>query len=1098
MSKDKNTNRKKRGAKSAEESLLEFKYVDAFHLNPQTGQKTKWVRLELGEAVEEFRNKHNNYNVFYTIQSYRNKTRQEGGGEVMYAPLFFDIDSSRLLVSDYEKTPAKPGLVEDGIIKANELVNLLPKELVAHISNSEMGIPISEAMCNSINKAVNESPDLKKFVWVRNLENSRADAVKIITFFMERFGLSEDEIRVYFSGSKGFHILVDPIVLGIQPDKSLHRFFKLIANYLVVQLGLRSLDTGSIYGHGRMLRMVNSIHHKSGLFKVELTHAELKGDLNEVINSIAKSPRGDIYPPDQLEYQLNVSANEWYLQKVYEYQEAQRLEEAKTALKDEVLSGMDGVPVCVQFVLDRGILKNGDRNKATMALASYYKDIGTPVAETCKILADWVRKIPMSMTSSSASEAEASTISCVKTVYQEDKYHFQCAYIRSLHGEKNGKDYEVIPCAGRNCPAHEDHAIDEEPAEFMHLAQTANAEYTGKKVAFNALVSGKLDTPYIVPKKVRYICHHQPYCEKPCIMEQYSGMYEREFHENDRFLIEATNQNDNNLKGILRYHSHASCNKVVAEVIETENVSELLVVPMAERVKSIKTSEGEVRDVDESGCEYVSRKIYAIGNTIQSNNHYKIEGYVYSHPKNAMATILSQKHDQLEDSVGRFELTEDMKASFKVFQVQPGETLDDRISLIVNDLVENVTLVRERFQPHLAVLLTYHSCLNYFFQGQLEKRGWLETIFVGDSGQAKTQLVANIMEFCGLGNLTSGEGASRTGLVYRLEQLGERWFITWGKYPLSDRKLIAIDEFSELNPEDFGKITEARTTGILRVDRTVNTETNARVRTILLTNPTKSRTLSSFTHGVESLKPLFASPADIRRLDLAVFLQSGDVPKSVLNAEYPKPAAQVVTSEALRDSILWAWSRKANDIEITAKAMKLILKKADELGEKYGYAQDVPLMEPADLRKKVARLAIALAALVHSTDDTHTKVIVNPDHVEAVVDFMTIVYDDNNCRLDAYSARSKEESELTEEERDAVTKALEDLDFGDNAKVSVEIIDLFRRNDILKPNEIMEMLGYDRSQVNARLAILTKHSMIKRTREGLRKLPKFIEYLLLQ
>jgi hypothetical protein len=880
------------------------------------------------------------------------------------------------------------------------------------------------------------------------------------------------------------------------PDKNLHRFFKVIANFLVAQLGLRSLDIGSIYGHGRMLRLVNSIHHKSGLFKVELTHTELRGNLADVVNSLAKSPREDFYPEGSQELQLNIEANTWYKIKVAEFGEAQRLEDARTARKDDILASMDGVPACVEFILERGILKDGDRNKATMALASYYKDTGATQAETCSTLIEWAKKIPRSMTSSSASEAEASTVSCVKTVYQEDKYHFGCAYIRSLHSEKDGKTYESIPCGGRNCPAHEDHAIDAEPAELMHLSKTANAELTGKKVAFNALVSGKLDTPYIVPKKVRFVCHHQKFCEKPCIMEQYSGMYEKEFHENDRFLIEATNQNDNNLKGILRFHSGASCNKVQAEVIEYINVSELLVVPMAERIKSIATIEGGHKDVDETGNEYVSRKMYAIGTDIQSNNHYRIEGYVYPHPKNAMATVLSQKHAPLEDSVGRFEMTEDLKQKFKVFQVGQGETIDDKLSLLVNDLVENVTLVRERFQPHLAVLLTYHSCLNYYFQGQLEKRGWLETVFVGDSGQAKTQLVANIMEFCGLGNMTSGEGASRTGLVYRLEQLGERWFITWGKYPLSDRKLLLIDEFSELDPADFGKITEARTTGVLRVDRTVNTETNARVRLLLLSNPANIRTLSSFTHGVESIKPLFASPADIRRLDLAVFLQSGDVAKSVLNREYPKPTSQLIASDVLRDSILWAWSRSANDIEITAPAMKLILKRAGELGEKYGYCQDIPLMESADLRKKLARVSISLAGLLHSTDDTHTKIIVQPEHVDAVVDFFAIIYDDSNCRLNVYSAMSKEESELSDEERDLIKKNLTDLDFGDNADVSTEIIELFRKNDILKPNEIMDMLGFEKAQILSRLAVLTKHSMIKRTREGLRKLPKFIEYLL--
>lgn len=1097
----KEAGRRKRGKE--EDNLQNFKYLDTFYLNPQTGAMSKWIRVEHGEAVEEFRNKHGNYNVFTTIQLYPNRVKRVGGGEEMYAPLFFDIDSSRLLARDCSEDKGKKnkdGLIELGVIYTQDHVQLstmLPKELMAHILNSGMGIPLTNEICNRINEEVAKNPDLKKYVWLKNLEQSRMDAVKILTFFLERFGLTEDEARVYFSGSKGFHILINPIVLGVTPDKNLHRFFKLIANYLVTQLGLKSLDTGSIYGHARMLRLINSIHHKSGLFKVELYHAELKGDLNDIITVLAKSPREDFYPPDIQELQLNTLANEWYSKKVKECTESIKMEELSTDTKDEILTSMQSVPACVQFILERGILKSGDRNKATMALASYSKAVGTSQQETERTLVAWVKKIPPSMTSSSTSESTASTISCVKTVYQEEKYRFACAYIRSLHGDKAGKDYEAIPCGGRNCPAHEDHAIDAEPAEEMHLSQTSRAEFTGKKVSFSALVSGKLDTPYIVPKKVRFVCRNYKYCDKPCIMHEYEGTYEREFHENDRFLIEATNQNDNNLKGVLRAHSGASCNKLSYEVLEHINVSELLVVPMADRVKSVKTTDGDYKDVDESGNEYVTRKMYAIGNDIQANSHYQIEGYVYSHPRNAMATILSQKHEPMEDSIARFELTEEVKKQFKVFQVQEGEKLDDRITMVIDDLVDNVTLVHERFQLHLALLMTYHSCLHYFFQGHLEKRGWMETVFVGDSGQAKSMCVNNLMEFCGLGTTASGEGTSRTGLVYRLEQLGERWFITWGKYPLSDRKLIAIDEFSELDPDDFGKITEARTTGVLRVDRTVNTETNARVRLILLTNPVGIMTLSRYTHGVESLKPLFATPADIRRLDLAVFLQSGDVDKSVLNAEYPEPKGQAVTADALRNSILWAWSRKPQDIIIGAPTMKMILRKADELAGKYGDAQDIPLMEPADLRKKLARMAIALAGLVHSTDDTHEKVIVLPEHVEYVVDFIGIVYDDKNCRLDLYSAKSKEESDLTDEERAVVKKALEDLDFTDHALVSSEIIDLFRRNDVLKPNEIIEMLGYERGQVNTRLAILTRHNMIKRTRDGLRKLPKFIEYLLL-
>ena len=1087
--------------KKNEISLDSFCYVDTYHANPQTNFRTKWVRMHI-DTIHDFAQSYKNFNVFHTVQMYQNPSPTEGE-EVQYGPLFFDIDSKRTLATEIKegKKVKTPGLIEMGIIGSFELEKYLPKDLLAHVGNFEMGIDLSNEVCEAINILAEEDTELAQLVWLRNIELSRKDAVQLINFFKEKFNMNEDELRVYFSGSKGFHILVNPVTLGIQPDKRLNHIFKMIATNLEAQLGLQSLDTATIYGKRRMLRLTNSIHHKSKLFKVEITHLELMGNLRNLIipGGLASSPREDPYPSSA--YALNEHANDWYIRQAQTFLDSERLRMDRIILKDEVLSKMEELPVCMKFILERGILKSGDRNRATMVLASYYKDTGVPIEETIATLLDWVKRIPKSFTSSGPSEVEASTIGCIRSVYNDDKYHFQCSYIRSLHGERQGRNYEAVPCSGRVCPAHEDYAIDQEPAKMMHLAQTAHADLTGTKVAFKALVSGKMDTPYIVPKKVRYVCHHEPFCEKDCIMHDYSGLYEREFHENERFLIETAGQNDNNTKGILFYHSGASCKKVKSEVLSEANVTELLVVPMADRVKSVKTDEGQSSEVDQDGNEYVSRKIYAVGypdEIPRANEHYEIEGFVYSHPKNAMATLLTQKHQPLEDSITKFELSEDIIESFKVFQVQPGEVIDDRVSLVIEDLVKNVTRVKDRFEPHLATLLSYHSCLNYYFQGQLEKRGWLEIILVGDSGQAKSLLVNNLMEFIGLGNATSGEGTSRTGLVYRLEQVGERWFITWGTYPLSDRKLLAIDEFSELSADDFGKITEARTTGVLRIDRTVNTETNARVRLILLTNPANARTLASFSHGVESLRKLFHSPADIRRLDMAVFLQSGDVSRKVLNADIDEtivPGQQIISSEVLRNSTLWAWSRKAEDIEITRDAMKKILKIADELSDKYGHAQDIPLMEPADLRKKIARMSIALASFLHSTDETHTKVIVLPEHVEYISDFFQVVYDNKNARLDVYSMKSKEESELTEEEAEEVTQKLEDMDFGANATISSEILELFRKNDILKPTEIIDMLAFDRAEVNARLAILTKHSMIKRTREGLRKLPKFIEYL---
>jgi hypothetical protein len=827
---------------------------------------------------------------------------------------------------------------------------------------------------------------------------------------------------------------------------------KHIAVFLEELLGMRSLDKSSIYAKGRMWRIPDTVHADTGKYKTELTHEELAGDIGKILE-LAKTPRGPLYNPEEQEFTLNEKLNTWYMRHFMDWEEsAKALSTRTSATKVEALAEFKDAgtyPTCIKYILESGaelIRHTGHtRNSITFRLGTYFKDAGYTFEDAYDRILEWAMGLPNDVSSSSASEKRANTRSSLRSVYDNDNYRFSCGYIRSL-GKKDAKDKTIVPCSGRACSVHEEHGLDGGQAQKMHLADTARAEYVSTpgnhtKVAFDCLVAGKLDTPYQVPRRVQYICRsmdlNKPLCMN-CVMAENEGSYEQEFTENDRFLIEATNQPDNNLKGILRTHSGASCNKVGCNILEYTNVSEILVVPMAERVSSIKVDDyGEASDleaaVDENGNEYVYRKVYAVGTDVKSNEYYEFTGYVYPHPKNQLATVLSQEQTPKQDTVGSFRLTEELKEEFKVFQVQQGETIGDRLDCIIGDLVGNVTKVRQRDTVHLAVLLSYHSVLRYYFMpDELEARGWLEVCLVGDSGQAKTLLVSRLQDFIGMGELVGGESAGRTGLLYNLQQIGDRWFITFGKYPLNDRKLLAIDEFSGLPDGDFEQMTEARETGVLKVTRVVKTETNARTRLIFMTNPRYGKQLAEFSYGVESLKYLFREAADIRRLDLAVFLKSGDVPQSVLNHKFDRPSMQMIRHETMKASVLWAWSRNENQIVITDAAMDIILKSATELGDKYGSATDIPLLEPATLRKKLARMSIALAALLHSTDASHEKIIVLPEHVAYVVDFLDVNYSFKNCRLDVYAAKMKNEAVLLPDEADKLMAEFATGDFAEN------------------------------------------------------------------
>ena len=109
---------------------------------------------------------------------------------------------------------------------------------------------------------------------------AQADAVKIVNFFTQELDTKDTDIHIYFSGNKGFHILIDERALGIKPRPDLHRAYKHLAGYLRYRLGttetveddngkpiertvpLRSLDM-VVYTVKRMLRLPYSRHQKT-------------------------------------------------------------------------------------------------------------------------------------------------------------------------------------------------------------------------------------------------------------------------------------------------------------------------------------------------------------------------------------------------------------------------------------------------------------------------------------------------------------------------------------------------------------------------------------------------------------------------------------------------------------------------------------------------------------------------------------------------------------------------------------------------------------------------------------------------------------------
>lgn len=346
--------------------------------------------------------------------------------------------------------------------------------------------------------------------------------------------------------------------------------------------------------------------------------------------------------------------------------------------------------------------------------------------------------------------------------------------------------------------------------------------------------------------------------------------------------------------------------------------------------------------------------------------------------------------------------------------------INEKITEIYDDLESNIIHIWGRRDVAIAVDLVYHSALSFFFQEDFIQRGYLELLVLGDSGQAKTTLVAKMRTHYELGEMISGETASRTGLVYSIQENQRRRFLQWGAIPLNDRRLLIIDEFSGIATEEVENMSSLRATGIAEVNRSIKSKTPSRTRMIFLSNTRDGRMLQEYTNGVEAIDKLFSKKEDIRRLDFAITVASGEVDMAEINRQHKSTVEHRFRSRDCRNLILWAWSRKPSQIKFKEETVEAILSLSSKISKRF-HAQ-IPLVEPADMRIKLARISAALAARLYSTPDYESLVIL-PEHVQWVFDYLVRIYSKPSMAYDLFSTERYAESTINNE--DEIEKLLD-------------------------------------------------------------------------
>jgi hypothetical protein len=417
---------------------------------------------------------------------------------------------------------------------------------------------------------------------------------------------------------------------------------------------------------------------------------------------------------------------------------------------------------------------------------------------------------------------------------------------------------------------------------------------------------------------------------------------------------------------------------------------------------------------------------------------------------------------------------------------------------IIEDLTRNVTRVYEREEILVAVLLTYCSPRWFRFNGEII-RGWLVTIIMGDSGSGKTQTYQRFAEFVNVGDTLSGLTSSRTGLAYALVEHAQKgWQVKVGRYPANSRKILAVDETQHLPDWDLRAISKAMEEGFLQIDRVQSRGYESQTRLILIANPRKDQIMDHFSFGCESLKRLFP-PTVIRRTDFVVFANAGDLKDlSFINQKAGAGRASRITPEMLRALIYWVWNLKPEQVDFRPETEDVCLAEAKTMTEGYGYAADIPLVTLSDFRKKLARIAAAIAAVRVSTGEDFTRLVVLPEHVLMAAEFLRRIYSHDNCSLDDYSEIQRVGSQLLDYEQieqaflEKFERERHDAEKGAHFPRAIFTL---RVSDAIRREDLAEQVGCSVETVSRMVRLLKRFTLIETTPQGYIKKPKFNKFI---
>lgn len=211
-------------------------------------------------------------------------------------------------------------------------------------------------------------------------EKLRIATLSLVTVLCMDLRMEAKEFSIFFSGSKGFHVIVSARVLGIQWNEKLNLIYKAFVQHIAKKVEHGEFIDTKIYDNKRLIRIPNSINGKTGFYKIPVKYEELRTVKRHDLLDMARLPRKGYIASTQ----LNPHAAARFRECLAKLSQVPQ----KTHAKHPIPTEKQKLPLCMRYLLNEQVSKGG-RNTFLAMLASVLIQNGYAGGAALEILHAW-------------------------------------------------------------------------------------------------------------------------------------------------------------------------------------------------------------------------------------------------------------------------------------------------------------------------------------------------------------------------------------------------------------------------------------------------------------------------------------------------------------------------------------------------------------------------------------------------------------------------------------------------------------------------------------------------------------------------------------